>query len=348
MKNKKPLKLFRVKEWQRKTKITVCIVLLAVIVIGILSTMMPTREEMLSCTSQEMQEKIAEDAQNTRKRLTITYNPLFCVSYLSISSSGKTAVSESYVGFCNQIIPANDGAMEIVGQMINYTYRMLGGGRNLMYGAKLTILLTTITVFFGLILGTLLALGKISRFKPLSKLCSGYIFFFRGTPLLIQLFVVYFTLPKLFDFSWTGLFSAHGTDATYLGSFLASCITFSLNSGAYCAEIVRAAIQSIDKGQHEAAKALGMNYRQTMAYIIIPQSIRRMIPPVCNEFVMILKDASIVFAISLQDITTISNNIRTSEGSNLVFIPALIIYLIITALFTFIFNKVEKRFSLYE
>ncbi len=348
MKNKKPLKLFRVKEWQRKTKITVCIVLLAVIVIGILSTMMPTREEMLACTSQEMQEKLAEDAQNTRKRLTITYNPLFCVSYLSISSSGKTAVSESYVGFCNQIIPANDGAMEIVGQMINYTYRMLGGGRNLMYGAKLTILLTTITVFFGIILGTLLALGKISRFKPLSKLCSGYIFFFRGTPLLIQLFVVYFTMPKLFDFSWTGLFSAYGTDATYLGSFLASCITFSLNSGAYCAEIVRAAIQSIDKGQHEAAKALGMNYRQTMAHIIIPQSIRRMIPPVCNEFVMILKDASIVFAISLQDITTISNNIRTSEGSNLVFIPALIIYLIITALFTFIFNKVEKRFSLYE
>ena len=133
-----------------------------------------------------------------------------------------------------------------------------------------------------------------------------------------------------------------------MGSFLPSCITFSLNSGAYCAEIVRAAIQSIDKGQHEAAKALGMTYWQTMSHIVIPQSIRRMIPPVCNEFVMILKDASIVFAISLQDITTIANNIRTSEGSNLVFIPALILYLIITALFTFIFNKIEKKFSVYE
>ena len=181
-----------------------------------------------------------------------------------------------------------------------------------------------------------------------SAVCRAYIFFFRGTPLLIQLFVVYFTLPKIFDFSWTGLFSAYGTDATYMGSFLASCITFSLNSGAYCAEIVRAAIQSIDKGQHEAAKALGMTYWQTMSHIVIPQSIRRMIPPVCNEFVMILKDASIVFAISLQDITTIANNIRTSEGSNLVFIPALILYLIITALFTFIFNKIEKKFSVYE
>lgn len=111
---------------------------------------------------------------------------------------------------------------------------------------------------------------------------------------------------------------------------------------------MRAAIQSIDKGQNEAAKALGMNYTQTMAKIIIPQSIRRMIPPVCNEFIMILKDASLVFAISLMDITTISKNIMTNELSYLVFIPALIIYLVITAFFTFIFNKIEKRFSVYE
>ena len=187
MKGKMPAKLFRVDRWQRKTKIVVSIVLLVLIVVGILSTMMPMREEMLANTSEAMQQRLAEDAQNTRKRLTISYNPLFCVSYLSVSSSGRDVVSESYVGFCNQIIPANDGAMQVVGQMINYTYRMLGGGRNLMYGAKLTILLTTITVFFGLILGTLLSLGKISKFKPLSKICSGYIFFFRGTPLLIQL-----------------------------------------------------------------------------------------------------------------------------------------------------------------
>ena len=91
-----------------------------------------------------------------------------------------------------------------------------------------------------------------------------------------------------------------------------------------------------------------MTYWQTMSHIVIPQSIRRMIPPVCNEFVMILKDASIVFAISLQDITTIANNIRTSEGSHLVVNHALILYVIINALFTFIFNKIEKKFSVYE
>ena len=85
-----------------------------------------------------------------------------------------------------------------------------------------------------------------------------------------------------------------------------------------------------------------------MAKIIIPQSVRRMIPPVCNEFIMVLKDASLVFAISLMDITTISKTIMTSEGSYLVFVPALVIYLIITAIFSFVFEKIEKRFSLYE
>ena len=231
---------------------------------------------------------------------------------------------------------------------MNAIQQIIGWMPALLQATGVTLALSVTSVLTALVLAVFLALGKISKNTVLRSVCGAYIFFFRGTPLLIQLFVVYFTLPKIFDFSWTGLFSAYGTDATYMGSFLASCITFSLNSGAYCAEIVRAAIQSIDKGQHEAAKALGMTYWQTMSHIVIPQSIRRMIPPVCNEFVMILKDASIVFAFSLQDITTIANNIRTSEGSNLVFIPALILYLIITALFTFIFNKIEKKFSVYE
>ena len=148
-------------------------------------------------------------------------------------------------------------------------------------------------------------------------------------------------------FAWKSLFPGD-PEAVYKGAFVAALIAFALNSGAYCAEIVRAAIQSIDKGQAEAAKALGMSYGQTMRKIIIPQSIRRMVPPICNEFIMILKDVSLIFAISLMDITTISKTIMTAEGSYLVFIPALVIYLIITAFFTYIFNKVEKKFSVYE
>ena len=148
--------------------------------------------------------------------------------------------------------------------------------------------------------------------------------------------------------SGVDVFNSSDPEAVFKGAFVASVIAFALNSGAYCAEIVRSAIQSIDKGQFEAAKALGMTYRQTMTRIIIPQSVRRMIPNVSNEFIMVLKDASLVFAISLMDITTISKNIMTSEGSYLVFIPALIIYLLITAFFGFVFNKIEKKFSVYE
>ena len=218
----------------------------------------------------------------------------------------------------------------------------------MLHGAKLTISLTTFTVILGVILGVFLALGKISKNRVINKIASAYVFFFRGTQLLIQLFVVYFTVPGLFGFAWRDFFSAADADGVYKGAFIAALIAFALNSGAYCAEIVRAAIQSIDKGQYEAAKALGMNYSQTMSLIVIPQSIRRMLPAICNEFIMVLKDASLVFAISLMDITTISNSIMNSDGSYIVFIPALIIYLIITAFFTYIFNKIEKKFSVYE
>lgn len=341
-------RIVNMKNWKKRTKITAGVTVLVLILACILAAMKPSEVQMISQASADMQELIEKDQNSSRKRVTITYNSLFVINYCSFSSSGANELSEKFVGFAGQVYEADEGAARVVGQMVNYTYRMLGCGENMMYGAKLTILLTTLTVLIGLFLGIFLALGKISKNKLLQKVCSGYIFFFRGTPLLIQLFVVYFTVPQLGGFAWRDLFAAGDNQAVYKGAFIAALIAFALNSGAYCAEIVRAAIQSIDKGQYEAAKALGMNYGKTMTWIIIPQSIRRLIPPVCNEFIMVLKDASLVFAISLMDITTISKNIMTSEGSYLVFVPALIIYLIITAFFTFIFNKIEKKFSIYE
>ena len=334
--------------WSKKTKRLCLIWVLVLIAVFVLAAIKPGRTEMAGQASQQMQKLIKQDQGRSRKRVTVTYNSLGVISYCSFSSSGASQLSEKYVGFAGHIYSADSGAAKVAGQMVNYTYRMLGCGENVMHGAKLTILLTTLTVIIGVILGTFLALGKISKNKLLSRFCSGYIFFFRGTPLLIQLFVIYFSVPSIFGFAWRDLFSAADNEAVYKGAFLAALISFALNSGAYCAEIVRAAIQSIDKGQFEAARALGMNYAQTMSIVIIPQSVRRMIPPVCNEFIMVLKDASLVFAISLMDITTISKNIMTSEGSYLVFVPALIIYLIITAIFSWIFDKIEKKFSVYE
>ncbi|MCI1209721.1 MAG: amino acid ABC transporter permease [Treponema sp.] len=206
----------------------------------------------------------------------------------------------------------------------------------LLAGARITISLTLVSVCAGLILALGLALGKMSKKKLLNKICSGYIFFFRGTPLLMQLYFVYYGLPQL-----TPLLTINNR-------FLAAFIAFGLNSAAYTAEIIRAAIQSIDKGQFEASHALGMTYWQTMRLIIVPQSIRRLIPPVGNEFIMVLKDASLVSIIALADITKVTRSISSSTASALVYIPAMILYLIITALFSFVFNKLEKKYSVYE
>ena len=152
----------------------------------------------------------------------------------------------------------------------------------------------------------------------------------------MQLYFLYFGLPKLFPV------------LTLRNKFLAAFIAFALNSGAYMAEYIRAAIQSIDKGQNEASKALGFNYWQTMGLIIVPQSIRRLIPSIGNEFIMVLKDASLVSLIALEDITKVTRSIASSSGNELVYIPAMILYLIITAVFSLVFNKTEKRYSVYE
>jgi len=206
----------------------------------------------------------------------------------------------------------------------------------LLRGARVTIALTVLAVSAGLVLSLFLALGKMSKNVVINKICSAYIFFFRGTPLLMQLYFVYYALPMIIP------------ALTINSRFLAAFIAYSLNAGAYCAEIIRAAIQSIDKGQFEASRALGLSYAQTMRLVIIPQSIRRLIPPIGNEFIMMLKDASLVSMIALVDITKATRNIEGSTRSALVYIPAMILYLIITAVFTFIFRKAENKHSVYE
>ena len=205
----------------------------------------------------------------------------------------------------------------------------------LLGGAKITILLTLAAVSAGTVFGLFLALGKISKNKIINKISGAYIFFFRGTPLLMQLYFLYFGLPKLFPV------------LTLRNKFLAAFIAFGLNSAAYMAEYIRAAIQSIDKGQYEASKVLGMNYFQTMALVVIPQSIRRLIPSIGNEFIMVLKDASLVSLIALEDITKITRSIASSSGNELVYLPAMVLYLIIPAVFSFAFNKTEKKLSVY-
>jgi polar amino acid transport system permease protein len=206
----------------------------------------------------------------------------------------------------------------------------------LLLGARVTVALTVAAVSAGIVMSLFIALGKMSKNVIINRTCSAYVFFFRGTPLLMQLFFVYYALPMV------------APALTINNRFLAAFIAYSLNCAAYCAEIIRAAIQSIDKGQFEASRALGLSYAQTMRLVIVPQSIRRLIPPVGNEFIMMLKDASLVSMIALVDITKATRNIEGSTRSALVYIPAMILYLIITAIFSWFFHKMENKYSIYE
>jgi len=214
--------------------------------------------------------------------------------------------------------------------------QIIGWMPALLSATRVTLVLTVTSVCAALVISIFLALAKISTNPFINKPATAYVFFFRGTPLLIQLFIIYFALPMI-------------DPRLDVGSrFMAAFIAFTLNIAAYLAEIIRAAIQSIDKGQMEAARSLGLTYGQAMRLVVIPQSYRRMIPPICNEFVMVLKDTALVAIIALNDLTYQTKIIASNKASALVYIPALAIYLVLTAVFTFIFNKLEKKFSVYE
>ena len=204
----------------------------------------------------------------------------------------------------------------------------------LLQGAGLTILLTLVSIFFGLILGLLLALGRLSKNAFFDRLSQFYIWLFRGTPLLLQIFFIYYALPTF-------------TPIT-IDALPAAFIALSLNSGAYLAEIIRAAIQSIDKGQMEASKALGMSFTQAMRRIVIPQSYRRLIPPTGNEFIALLKDSSLVSIIAMTELMRTTSLLANSSGNAIYYIPCDILYLAMTTIFTFVFSKLEKKYSVYE
>lgn len=210
----------------------------------------------------------------------------------------------------------------------------------ILEGTQRTLLIVGVSVLFGILLGIVIALFKISRSKALNGLAWFYVWIFRGTPMLMQLFVFYYALP-LFTYDVFGV-------SLRIPALLAAFIAFSLNSAAYLSEIFRGAIQSIDKGQMEAAKALGMSYYQAMFKIIIPQSYRRLIPPLGNELITLVKDTSLVASISLFDLLRTVQVMNNSSGEWVYFIYAGVIYLFVTSIIQLVFDRLEKKYSVYE
>jgi len=206
-------------------------------------------------------------------------------------------------------------------------------------GAKNTILLAAFTVFFGVMLGTFLALMRLSKNWPLKFISASYIEFIRGTPLLVQIFIVFYGLPQI---------GIEFPDVPALGEdfprFMAGVIAMSLNSAAYVAEIIRAGIQAVDKGQMEAARSLGMPHGMAMRYVILPQAVRNILPALGNEFVVDIKESSMVSVIGIAELmynadTVRGNTFRPFEP----LIIAALIYFAMTFTLSKLVGKAERR-----
>ncbi len=178
-------------------------------------------------------------------------------------------------------------------------------------------------------IGVIFALGKISKHKNLKKAIGIYTWVFRGTPLMLQLFFVYYGLPVL---------------GITFSPFAAAVVTFVINYTAYLTEIIRSGIESIDKGQYEASRVLGLTYYQTMKRIILPQAIRRVLPALTNEAITLVKDTAIVSVIGLGEILRNAKEIVSREFTIIPFIIAGILYLCISSIVVTFFKKLEDRY----
>lgn len=199
----------------------------------------------------------------------------------------------------------------------------------ILKGSIISIKLFLISIVFSIPLGIICALGKISKIRILKVVLSLYTWIFRGTPLLLQLFFIYFGLPVF---------------GIKLDPFAAASFAFIINYAAYFTEVFRAGIESVDSGQYEAGKALGMNYLQIMIKIIIPQAIPVVLPSLCNENINLIKDTSLVASIGIGDLLRASKEIVTSDFTIFPFIIAGVVYLIISTFLVTIFRKLEKKF----
>jgi len=202
-------------------------------------------------------------------------------------------------------------------------------------GFFMTIFLTASAVLMGTVLGLFLGLGKLSKKRLLNVPAKAYIELFRGTPLFVQILVIHFAaIPTIFE----------ALNAQIPGPIFSGVVALTLNSGAYVAEIFRGGIESIDRGQMEAARSLGMTHGQAMWLVIIPQAFKRMLPPLGNEFIALLKDSSLLAFIAVNELTYAG---FVSAKSTFIrwgpYITIAILYLILTLIFSKVVNYMERK-----
>ena len=203
----------------------------------------------------------------------------------------------------------------------------------LLEGAIFTIEITVLSVAIGTVIGLFVGVGRISSIRLIRWAAAVYVDFIRGTPLLVQIFLIYFALPVV-----TGI---------KMNPFVAAITACSINSGAYVAEIFRAGIESIDDGQMEAGRSLGLSWIQTMRYIVIPQAFKRVIPPLGNEFIALLKDSSLVSVIGFEELTRRGQLVIARTYASLeIWICVALIYLAMTLTISRFVAYLERRYKI--
>lgn len=206
------------------------------------------------------------------------------------------------------------------------------------HGLVTTLELTGCSLLLGIVLGLLIATVRVTHDKTgslpiLNAIAKGYLSVIRGTPIMVQLLIIYFVILAPID----------------VNKFLSAVICFGINSGAYVAEIIRGGIESVDGGQNEAGRSLGLNYIQTMVYIIIPQAFKTVLPSLANEFITLLKETSVAFYIGVADLTQAGIRIRSITFSNFMPLVAIaIVYLILVLILTKLVGMLEKKLKKSE
>ena len=213
---------------------------------------------------------------------------------------------------------------------VNYIARLLPF---MLEGTLVTLKLFFFTLLLALPLGIVVAVARLAKFKPLSILMQFYIWIFRGTPLLLQLLFVYFGLIPL---------------GITIQRFPAALLTFVLNYAAYLAEIYRAGIQSIDKGQYEGAYVLGLSRWQTLSRIILPQTFKRVLPPVSNDVINLIKDTGLVYIIGLSELLRVSRTAVVRDFNLMPFVIAAVFYLFMTGFIQQFFKWLESKYDYYQ
>lgn len=214
--------------------------------------------------------------------------------------------------------------------MIDYVMTLMP---SMLEGLGTTLKVFIITLVLSLPLGIIVSLARLSKLKVLRGISQGYILLMRGTPLLLQLVFIFFGLPII---------------GITFDRFTAAIIAFVFNYGAYFAEIFRAGIESIDKGQYEAAEVLGLSHYKTFMRIILPQVIKRVLPPVTNEVITLVKDTALVYVVGIDELLRVGKIASNRDASLAPLVVVVFFYLVLTAILTKVFKKLEDKYAYYN